>query len=422
MFASGLARRSGELLLGGVPCTQLAAEYGTPLLALDYDALDQAIERFVAAFGRQGIEIAYAGKALLLVHLAGHLKHSPLGLDVCSLGELLTAERATFPSDRITFHGCAKTDAELDAAREHRVGRIVVDNLDELRRLAAVPTAQPVSVVLRINTAIEAHTHEYIHTSGQGSKFGFDTAGLPHALDLLDSAPHLQFTGLHSHIGSQIYEERSFAANAQALMHTAAFCARSGLRTPHLIVGGGFGIPMRPENADRIDIEAAASAIATMVKEEAHRRDLPLPQIGIEPGRALIGAAGVSLYSVMAAKHQFGKPYAIVDGGVYENPRPALYDAYHHTICASRTSEDVVETVVCGRTCENDRLVDAMLPSDLHAGDLVAMFTTGAYTYSMASNYNRFAKPAVVAVRQGSHRLIARREDDVDTLRNDLDA
>ena len=402
-----------------MPCTELALTYGTPLLTIDYDELDRAIAAFTSAAQPHGIEIAYAGKALLLTKLAEHFKHTPLSLDVCSLGELLTAERAEFPPERITMHGCAKTDAELDALREGRAGRIVVDNLDELRRLAAITTPSPLTVLLRINTGIEAHTHEYVHTSGQGSKFGFDDASLPPALDLINSAAHLRFDGLHSHIGSQIYEERSFAANASALMDTAAFCARAGLKTRTVIVGGGFGIPMHPESGDDIDLAATMSAIASMVQTQASLRNIALPRIGIEPGRAIVGAAGVSIYTVVAAKRQFGKAYAIVDGGMYENPRPALYDAYHHTVCGSRADAELVETAVCGRSCENDYLVTALLPADLRTGDIVAMFATGAYTYSMASNYNRFPRPAVVAVRGGEHSLLARREDDAATLQND---
>jgi diaminopimelate decarboxylase len=171
-----------------------------------------------------------------------------------------------------------------------------------------------------------------------------------------------------------------------------------------------------------LDLPATLNAIAGTIEREALRLRIAVPRIGIEPGRALIANAGTSVYTVMAVKSEFGRPYAIVDGGVYENPRPALYDAYHHTIAASRESDRLAETVVCGRTCENDRLGIASLPGDLRAGELVAMCTTGAYTYSMASNYNRFTRPAVVAVREGTHRLIARRESIDDVLRSDCDA
>jgi diaminopimelate decarboxylase len=415
----GHSRDGGELLIGGTRVCELAAAYGTPLLLLDYGVLDEAISGFTGACQAHGIEISYAAKAFFVTALARHLKHTALNVDVCSLGELATAEAAGFPAERITLHGCGKTVEEIDAVREGRVGRIVVDNLDELQTLREAHDA--INVLLRINTGIEAHTHEFVRTSGENSKFGFDPAALPAALDALHGAPHLRFRGLHSHIGSQIYEQAAFEANAQALMECASACAQRGFETAQLVVGGGFGVPMRPGANESLDIASIAAAIARTVREEAQRRSLPVPQIGIEPGRALIAAAGTSLYRVMAAKRQFGRPYVIVDGGIYENPRPALYDAYHHAVCASRESDENVETVICGRTCENDRLGSAMLPANISAGDLVAMCTTGAYTRSMASNYNRFTRPAVAAVRQGTHSLIARRETIDDVLRTDLD-
>jgi diaminopimelate decarboxylase len=423
MFPPGHRRSEGELVVGGVRAGELAEMYGTPLLVLDYDVLDAAIATFVAACEPHGIEIAYAGKALLLVALARHLKHTPLQIDVCSLGELAAAERAAFPPERISLHGCGKTEEELDAAVDGRVGRIIVDNLDELERLAARRNAPaPVPLLLRLNTGIEAHTHEFVHTSGDKSKFGFDPDALPAAIELLRKSPNLQFLGLHSHIGSQIYEQHAFVANAQAVMERAAYCAQAGLESQHIIVGGGFGVQMHPDQHESLDLAATMAAIAQTVRKEAERWGLRVPRIGIEPGRSLIAHAGTSLYSIVAAKREFGRPYAIVDGGVYENPRPALYDAYHHVVLARGDSGETVETVVCGRTCENDRLGVGQLPAQLRAGDLIAMCTTGAYTYSMASNYNRFTRPAVVAVRQGTHSLLARRENIDDVLRNDCDA
>ncbi len=302
-------------------------------------------------------------------------------------------------------------------------GRIVVDNLHELQRLAARASEfSPVPVLLRINTGIEAHTHHFVRTAGPNSKFGFDPASLPEAIDILKAAAALRFIGLHAHIGSQIYEPDAFAANARVLIERAAYCAHAGLIAQIVVVGGGFGVPMHPERPEPIDLCATMGEIASMVAKESQRRSIPAPRIGIEPGRALIAAAGTSVYSVMAVKRQFDRAYAIVDGGIYENPRPALYDAYHHIVAASDSSERTVEMRVCGRTCENDELGTAKLPGDLKAGDLVAMCTTGAYTYSMASNYNRFSRPPVIAVRQGTHALIARRENVDDLLYADADA
>lgn len=409
--------------IGGVAAAELANAYGTPLLALDYDVLDEAIARFTSACAPYGIEIAYAAKALLLVKLAQHLKHTPLQLDVCSLGELATAESAHFPAERITMHGCGKTAEELAAAAGGRVGRIVVDGIDELRRLqTAGSPARPLQAVLRLNTGIEAHTHAMVRTAGTRTKFGLAPAELPEALAMLSRAPNLRFIGLHSHIGSQIYDLDPFVANAAALMESAAVCARSGLPANLIIAGGGFGVPMHPEAVESLDVAATARALAETVREQSKRLHIVEPRIGIEPGRALIAAAGTSLYTVVAVKNAFERPYAIVDGGIYENPRPALYDAYHHILTASREGGETIETAVCGRTCENDELGVAQLPRDLRAGELVAMCTTGAYTYSMASNYNRLPRPAVVAVRQGTHALIARREETDDLLEADCDA
>jgi diaminopimelate decarboxylase len=422
-LAPGHHRLNGELTIGGVRASELAAAYGTPLMVIDYGVLDAAIAAFSDACAPHKIEIAYAGKALLLVALARHLKHTRLHLDVCSLGELAAAERAAFPAERISMHGCGKTEEELDAAIEGRVGRIIVDNLDELRRLAVRARAErPVSLLLRLNTGIEAHTHEFIRTSGDKTKFGIDPDALPTAIEILRRTPALRFLGLHAHIGSQIYEQHAFVANAQALMERAAYCAEAGLQTMQIIVGGGFGVQMHPDQRETLDLSATMSAIASTVRAEAERWNLTLPKVGIEPGRALVAHAGTSLYTTMAVKNEFGRRYVIVDGGIYENPRPALYDAYHHIVSASHEAPQLVESAVCGRTCENDRLGIAKLPEVINAGDLIAMCTTGAYTYSMASNYNRFTRPAVAAVREGTHALIARRETIDDVLRVDCDA
>ncbi|HEY9179999.1 MAG TPA: diaminopimelate decarboxylase [Candidatus Baltobacteraceae bacterium] len=421
-LAPGHGRQNGELTIGGTRVSEFAQLYGTPLLVLDYDVLDAAIAAFSDACAPYHIEAAYAGKALLLVALARHLKHTPLHLDVSSLGELAAAERAAFPAERISMHGCGKTGDELDAAVQGRAGRIIVDNLDELHRLAERSSGErAIPLLLRLNTGIEAHTHEFVHTSGDKTKFGFDPDALPAALEVLKNHEQLRFGGLHAHIGSQIYEQGAFVANARALMERAALCSQDGFTTDTIIVGGGFGVQMRPDQPSELDLKATIAAIADTVEREAARLRIARPRIGIEPGRALIAHAGTSLYTVMAVKSEFGRPYVIVDGGVYENPRPALYDAYHHTVSASRESDATAQTVVCGRTCENDQLGTADLPRDLRAGELIAMCTTGAYTFSMASNYNRFTRPAVVAARGGTHRLIARRESIDDVLRSDLD-
>ncbi|HEY9086031.1 MAG TPA: diaminopimelate decarboxylase [Candidatus Tyrphobacter sp.] len=407
---------------GGIPAQTLADRYGTPLLVLDLDALDAAITRCRAVCDSNGVEIAYAGKALLLAALARFVDARGLALDVCSLGELLTAERGGVPAGRITLHGCGKCDDELLAAAEGRVGRIVVDGVEELERLTRVArTDAPVPVLLRLNPGIEAHTHAFVRTGGQDTKFGIAPRDEARARALLRDAPALRFLGLHAHVGSQVYETGAFVANAEALIQAAARFAHDGLVVEEIVVGGGFGVTTHPDRPDeRIDFAATIASIAAAVRATAARVGVPPPRIGIEPGRMLVGPAGKTLYRVCAVKRQARRTFVVVDGGLFENPRPALYGAYHHAVAASRANLDLHEVVLCGRSCENDELGRAMLPRELREGDLVALEVTGAYTYSMASNYNRFARPAVIGIEGGKDRLLARRESLEDVLRNDV--
>ncbi|MFN2528979.1 MAG: diaminopimelate decarboxylase [Candidatus Baltobacteraceae bacterium] len=422
-FAPGHERRDGILCVGGVRVDVLANAYGTPSLILDGNVLDATVSEFIEAAAPHHIDVAYAGKALLLVELVRLLASTPLQLDVCSLAELITAERGGMPAHRMTLHGCAKTGDELAAAAAGRVGRTVVDNLDELAALAA--TGARVPVLLRINTGVEAHTHAFVQTAGDATKFGIVERDFAAAAAILSSHPQLQFLGLHSHIGSQIYETGAFAANVDRLFGAAARFVSWNLPVHEMIVGGGFGVQTGPNDDAHLEIAGVLNAIAQATREHAGVRDIPLPRVGIEPGRAIIAPAGTSLYRVMTKKRQTSCTFAVVDGGIADNPRPALYDAYHHAILASRCAEGDKESetvMVCGKSCENDRLTQAVLPQALAPGDLLAVCTTGAYTYSMASNYNRFPKPAVVYARDGTHRLLARRETIEDVLRNDVDA
>jgi diaminopimelate decarboxylase len=409
------------LRLGGVEAAELAATYGTPLLALDTDVLDAALATFAEVGRTLDIDVAYAAKALIFVALARRIAATPLGLDVCSLGELLTAERGGFAPGRLVMHGCGKSDAELQAATEGRVGRIVVDHRDELERLAArADPARPLRVLLRINAGIEAHTHAYVRTGGEESKFGFGLNALDEAAAFVLATPGLRLTGIHTHLGSQIFDATPYVAAASVALDAFERTLALGATASELILGGGFGVDSRP-GGDSLDVSVALGEIAAGLRAEAARRGIRPPRLGIEPGRAIVAAAGTSLYRVVAVKRQGARRFAIVDGGIADNPRPALYGAYHPPRLASRRgASGDVETTVCGRSCENDRLVVAPLPADLRAGDVIAMGTTGAYTYSMASNYNRFPKPAVVLVGRGTHRLAVRRQSDADLLRDDV--
>jgi len=405
-----------------VTAEALAREYGTPLLVIDTDVLDGNVAFFAALGERYGLDVSYAGKALLFVALARRLAASPLGLDVCSLGELMTAERAGFAPERLVLHGCGKSVAELRAAADGRVGRVVVDHLDELAQLSAVARPdRPVAALLRLNSGIEARTHAYVRTGGEESKFGFSRADMPAAVAAALAAPGIRLVGIHSHLGSQIFDASPYAASLSIALEVYAEARAAGAPVTDLVLGGGFGVDSVP-GGETFDVAAALAELAAEAAAASRRLALPPPRLGIEPGRAIVAGAGTSLYRVLTVKHQGRRRFAIVDGGIADNPRPALYGAYHHPTLANRSGTEAREaTTVCGRSCENDRLVEAALPADLRAGDLLALGTTGAYTYAMASNYNRFTRPAIVFAGSGGHRLVVRRETENDVLRNDVD-
>jgi diaminopimelate decarboxylase len=401
--------------IGGVPASELAERYGTPLHVIDTQEFELEIDRFQRAFGARGMSVGYAAKAFLCIALAELIAHTRLRLDVCSLGELITAERGGVPAQRIYFHGCGKSDAELAAIVEGRVAFDVIDNAEELERLAELAReAGPVDVMLRINTGIEAHTHEYVRTGGENTKFGFGSADIGAIFERLRELPQLRLMGLHSHIGSGIVDAQPFIDNLELLVAWADAARHAGHPVAELIAGGGIGVESIPGDARPLDFEFLAHALA----ERAHGAGY---RAAIEPGRALIARAGSSLYRVVSVKRQGRRRFIIVDGGMADNPRPALYGAYHHLdVLASAAVGAPEPATLCGRSCENDELGEVVVAADIRAGDLVALRTTGAYTYSMASNYNRFGRPPVVFVADGSHRRAVRGELPHDVLKNDL--
>jgi diaminopimelate decarboxylase len=401
--------------IGGIPASELAALYGTPLHVIDTAELELEIDRFERAFGDRGITVGYAAKAFVCIGLAELIAQTRLRLDVCSLGELLTAERGGLTAERIYFHGCGKTAAELRAVVDGRVAFDVIDNVEELEHLAKLAAGgPPVDVMLRLNTGIEAHTHEYIRTGGENTKFGIGAADVGAVLGRLRELPQLRLIGLHSHIGSSIVDAAPFVDNLGLLIEQAAAARRLGHPITDLIAGGGLGVESIPGQPRPLDLDGLAEALAERARDTDYR-------IAIEPGRALIARAGSTLYRVMAVKRQGQRRFVIVDGGMADNPRPALYGAHHHLDVVHSAAVAAPEpATLCGRSCENDELGDVAVAADLRAGDLVALRTTGAYTYSMASNYNRFGRPPVVFVTDGSHRRVVRGEVAADVLRNDL--
>jgi diaminopimelate decarboxylase len=401
--------------IGGVRARELAATYGTPLVVIDVGEVELEIDRFERAFVARGIAVAYAGKAFLVTALAELLAATPLRLDVCSLGELITGERGGVPAGRMYFHGVAKSDAELQAIAGGRCAFGVIDNAEEIERLAALAHAgAPVDVMLRINTGIEAHTHEFVRTGGENTKFGIPESDANAAIRRIAALGQLRLIGLHGHVGSQIVDVEPLLANLEALIPFADRARALGLPVAELNVGGGIGIENAPGEERPIDLDVFAERLAARAAGTPYR-------LAIEPGRALVARAGSTLYRVVTVKRQGTRRFVVVDGGMTDNPRPLLYGAHHPAeLIASAAAGTPAPATLAGRSCENDEIGDYALPADVAAGDVIAMRYTGAYTFSMASNYNRFGKPAVVFVRDGTHRRVVRAESAEETSRSDL--
>jgi diaminopimelate decarboxylase len=423
LVAPGHTRdEAGTLRVADVDVGELAKLYGTPLVIFDANTFGRNVERFLAAARPHGIGVAYAAKAFLVTRLAARLaQQTELELDVCSLGEIATAERGGFPAARMYLHGCGKNAEEHDAAIGGRVHFIVVDGVEELADLAARANGRRVEIALRINTGIDVHTHEFIRTGGENTKFGILPADVGKALAVLDAHPNLVLRGLHAHMGSQIFDEAPFATNLDALVDIARALHQRGRSAGTLLLGGGFGVDEDVAAQGRSDLAALLGDLAARAGERARESGIPVPRLGIEPGRGLVATAGTTLYRVAAIKNSGRRRFVVIDGSIADNPRPAIYGAYHQPLVAQSAARgELLEVTIAGRSCENDEMVDARLPDDLRAGDLLALSTTGAYTYAMASNYNRFGRPAVVEVENGGHRLLARRENTEDVMRNDV--
>lgn len=419
----------GHLEIGGCDVVTLAREFGTPLYIFDEELIRSNCRKFYRAFvqtyGRA--EVIYAGKAFLTLALCRIIYQEGLGLDVVSGGELYTALQSGFPPERIYFHGNNKSWDELRLALDAGIGRIIVDNFMELEALARLAKGrrERVPILLRVTPGIEAHTHEYIKTGQIDSKFGFT---LPNgqalaAVKRVKEIPWLEYKGLHCHIGSQIFEVEPYAHAAEIMM---AFIEEvqeeTGLVTEELDLGGGFGITYVEGDNPR-PIEHYAEAIMACVYDEAEKRGLKVPKVIVEPGRAIIGPAGSTAYTVGSIKEIPGiRKYVAVDGGMADNIRPALYGARYEAILANKATAPAAEVVsITGKCCESgDMLIwDIALP-EVEPGDILVTPCTGAYGYSMASNYNRLGRPAGVLVKDGQADLILRRETYEDLVRYDV--
>jgi len=426
IWRTAARRVDGVLHVGGASVTALVDEHGTPALFLDEEDMRSRARAYPAAFA--GVDVYYAGKAFLCTAVARWIAEEGLGLDVCTGGELAVALAACFPPERIAVHGNNKSVAELRGAVDARVGHVIVDSFAEIGRLAELALAAGVRqrVLVRVTVGVEAHTHEFIATAHEDQKFGFSLrdGAAARAVEAVLAAPSLELAGLHSHIGSQIFETSGFEVAAHRVVGLAATIRDvHGVQVDEINLGGGLGIAYvagdDPETAKQ-----TLERLSGIVEMECASVGLRTPRLSVEPGRAIAGPSAVTVYEVGTVKDVtldggHVRRYVSVDGGMSDNIRTALYDAEYTCALANRGSGSrAALSRVVGKHCESGDVVvrDTWLPSDVHPGDLLAVAATGAYCRSMASNYNHLPRPPVVAVRQGRAQVIVRRETEADLL------
>ncbi len=409
-----------HLEIGGCDTVELAETFGTPLYIMDEALIRENCRRYQEALQSsypRG-EILYAGKAFLIKAMAALVAEEGLGLDVVSGGEIFTAIKAGFPPEHLCFHGNNKSGEEILFALQTGVGRIVVDSLSELEELIAlsVKAEKRPTILLRIKPGVEAHTHDYIQTGQDDSKFGF---GLKNedtwkAIRLaIQEKEKVDLVGFHCHIGSQIFQTEPFALAVDVMFaFMAEIREKTGFTASQLDMGGGLGIRYIKEDTPP-SIENFVDSISAAVKNAASKRDFPLPRLLLEPGRSITGEAGITLYRVGVIKDIPGiRRYVAVDGGMADNIRPALYQAVYDVALANKAGEKPAEKVtIAGKNCESgDILVQEAILPPVKKDDILVLFATGAYCYAMANNYNRNPRPAVLFVRDGKANIVARRE------------
>ena len=425
-----IQEENGELILGGVGVKTLAAQYGTPLYVMDENVIRSNMRAFKSSmdkyYGGKGL-VCYASKAFSCKEIYRIAKEEGIGADVVSIGEMYTAKSVGFPMDQVCFHGNNKTRRELEAALDWGVTRIVVDNLTELHTLSALAKEKGIiaEILLRIKPGIDAHTHNFIRTGQIDSKFGLalETGEAMEGVKEALAAESVTLRGLHCHIGSQIFSVDPFVHAAEVMMgFLGQIKAETGVELPELNLGGGFGILYTDED-EPVPFGNYMEPVSRAVKASAEKLGLSQPFVLIEPGRSIVGEAGTTLYTVGSVKEIPDiRTYVSVDGGMGDNPRYILYQAKYDMILANRVNEPATETVtVAGRCCESGDLLGENVPlAPAKPGDLLAVFATGAYNYSMASRYNRVGIPPVVMVKDGASRVIVRGESLEDLVRNDL--
>ena len=418
-----------NLIFSGVDVIKLAKKHGTPLYVVSEDYIVERCreikEDFIGA--HENTMAVYASKAFLTKEMARIINREGLGMDVVSGGELFTAISVGFPMDKIIFHGNNKTSDEIEMAVEHNVGRIVVDNLYELDLIeeTAKKHDKVVNILFRITPGIDSHTHKYIQTGQVDSKFGIplNEKVIHRAIEEAMNCKYIDLRGFHFHIGSQLQENDSHVKAVKILVNLMKEVKDElGFVTRELNTGGGYGIHYNGEE-ERKPLKYFTDAIITELEEGCNEFGLERPLVIIEPGRWIAGEAGITLYTIGSMKEIPGvRTYVGIDGGMPDNPRPSLYEAKYEGVIANRVGEELTKTVtIAGKCCESgDVLIWDLKVPDIKPGDILAVLSTGAYNYSMASNYNRIPKPAVVMVSEGQDRLIVKRETYGDIIRNEI--
>lgn len=417
-----------ELYVGGVKASALSKEYGTPLYVIDEELVRSNCRRYYNAMKceERGNRVTYAGKAFINMSMCNLVNEENLYLDVVSGGELYTAYKAGFPLERIYFHGNNKSDYEIDLGVRLGIGRFIVDNIHELEVLNSIAQeyGRVQKVYLRITPGVEAHTHEYIKTGQLDSKFGFPVIGdtVYDAIKRAMELEYIELNGLHCHIGSQIFDLEPFEDTTEIMLNLINDIKETlGYEIKELDLGGGFGIYYTEGDKPK-EIEEYCTVIINKADEICRKLNMNVPILSIEPGRSIVGNAGLTLYTVGAIKEIPNiRKYVSVDGGMSDNIRPALYSANYESLIANRVSDNSKEIVtVAGKCCESgDVLLNSIEMPRMETGDILAIMSTGAYGHSMANNYNRIPKAAVVSVSNGISKVMCKRETYEDLLRNE---
>ena len=429
LFGTSKINEKGNLSIGGVDTIDLAKKFKTPLYVMDQELIETTIDKMKSAFksSRFNTRIAYAGKAFLTTGMAKLINSKELDLDVVSGGELYTAYKAGFPMERVHLHGNNKIIEEIEMAVDLGIDTIVVDNEDEIEKIEKIckEKNKKQAVLVRIDPGIEAHTHHYIKTSGLTSKFGISLfqENLFDIIKRLNDSPYIEFKGFHTHIGSQIFQSAFFIfALDEIFKYLDKLKKELGIVVHTVNMGGGFGVYYK-EGDDPKEIDEVLSEIITYTEAMEIKYQIGFKELCIEPGRSIVANAGTTLYEVGGIKETVGgKTYVFIDGGMSDNIRTALYQAeYEAGVVNKLTDIDTKEITLAGKLCESGDIIieKGKLPKSTTIGDIVAVTTTGAYCYTMSSNYNRITKPAVVFVKNGEAKVAVKRESFEDLIRND---